>query len=143
MARARSGLSIRWPDSTKSDVFTAVGLGLVGLGAVLPWVDGTTVPVQMYVLGTATGLELLAVRRLLLVVGVGVAAAVLRSFAAERRSLFDAVLVAVGAVVVFSALTTTPTARSIVAPASGLYLTVVGGTLVALGAVVSLLSEWE
>lgn len=104
---------------------------LIGAGAVLPWVD-KELPVKVYVLGMQTGLERVWVRRLLVVAGVGVLVHVGRFVTPDRRPGLDALLVGVGGLTAAIAAVTSPLAGRW-APGPGVYVTLVGSLLVALG----------
>lgn len=85
-----------------------------------------------------SGVERIWVRRLLVAVGVGVLAEVVRLLTPTWRSMADLVLVATGGLVALVTVLASPL-TSTWTPAPGGYVTLLGGLLVSLGAGVTLL----
>lgn len=128
-----------WRGPTTPEWVALVGLVLVGAGGVLPWVV-KDLPVQVYVLGEASGLERIWVRRLLVLAGVGVGVLVAGLATGRRRTPRHLFLVGIGVLAVAVAVLTSPlTGRW--DPGTGVYVTLLGGLVVLLGAGVSLLGN--
>lgn len=128
--RVRDGLTV-------SHVVILVGLGLIGVGAVLPWVN-KDLPVKVYVLGMQTGLERIWVRRLLVVAGVGLLVEAVLFVTSDRRVVLDLVLVGIGGIIAVITVATSPLTGSWM-PARGVFVTLVGSVLVVLGSGIPLI----
>ncbi|QZP37049.1 hypothetical protein [Halobaculum magnesiiphilum] len=138
MAGSRSHKGLNREQYILSHVLVLGGFLLIGIGAVLPWVD-KQLQVKVYVLGMQSGLERIGVRRLLVVAGVGVLVEIARLFVSDRRTVLEFVLVGVGGVVAVMTVLTSPF-TSLWTPALGVYVTLAGSLLVTLGASIALLS---
>ncbi|WP_119814561.1 hypothetical protein [Halalkaliarchaeum desulfuricum] len=121
-----------------SHVLVLAGFGLIGIGAVLPWID-KELPLKVYVLGEQMGVERIWVRRLLVVAGVGALVEVGRFRSSEWRSVFDLVLVGIGGLVAVITITQSPLIGKWL-PGHGVYLTLFGSVLVTFGASISLIT---
>jgi uncharacterized protein (DUF697 family) len=111
---------------------------LIGIGAVLPWVD-KQLPVKVYILGSQSGLERLWVRRLLIVAGVGVLVEIGRAMDSDWRTILELVLVGIGGLIATITVLTGPfTSRW--TPDFGVYVSLVGSLLVMLGASIALIT---
>lgn len=138
MAVPRRRGDLDWRGPTTQEGVALVGLVLVGAGGVLPWVV-KDLPVQVYVLGEASGLERIWVRRLLVLAGVGVVVWVAGLATEHWGTVRYLVLVGIGLLAVAVTVLTSPlTGRW--EPGTGVYVTLLGGLLVVVGAGVSLVT---
>ena len=121
-------------------VLSLTGLAVIGIGILLPWVGETGF--RIYVLGMESGFERQWGRRLLLGAALG-AVLVLASLGPRVRwTSVGPIVGAIGAGTVLIAVYTTPlTGRW--SPDIGVYVTLVGGLLVAGTAIASLVPRYR
>lgn len=104
------------------------GFAVIGIGVFLPWVGETQL--KVYVLGMASGFERQWGKRLVLGAILGTVLALVSLGSRGRWSVVGPVFSAIGVVTVLVAVYTTPlTGRW--SPEIGVYVTLVGGLLVA------------
>lgn len=138
MAESRPLRGLDRGDRIVSHVLVLGGFLLIGIGAVLPWVD-KQLPVKVYILGMQSGLERIWVRRLLIVAGVGILVDIVRFMPSDWRTIREFVLVGIGGIIAVVTVHTSPF-TSLWTPALGVYVTLVGSLLVTLGASIALIT---